>query len=108
MYPRLLCAAAAAAALLTGCGLPFLDSPPEYGFISVSSGGQLLVPGSSQVPPTLDLRLHAEKPLRQQDVSGSLDAQHLSFVPAGSDLTASTAALKLGSSHHLAVTIAGR
>lgn len=108
MYPRLLCAAAAAAALLTGCGLPFLDSPPEYGFISVSAGGELLVPGSSKVPPTLDLRLHAEQPLRQQDVSGSLDSQRLSFTQAGSDLVASTAALPLGSAHHLAVSVAGR
>lgn len=108
MYPRVLWAAAAAAALLTGCGVPFLDSPPEYGFISVSSGGDLLVPGSSRVPPTLDLRLHAEKELRQQDVTGSVDSHRLSFSQAGSDLVASTAALPLGSGHHLSVSVAGR
>lgn len=108
MSPRLLAAAAAAATLLSGCGLPFFDSPPQYGFISVSAGGQLLVPGSSQVPPTLDLRLHAEQAMRAQDASGTVDARQLSFTQSGSDLVATTAALPLGSSHHLTVTIAGR
>lgn len=108
MYHRLVCVAIAASAALTGCGIPFLDSPPQYGFISVSSGGQTLTPGSTQVPPTLDLRLHAETALRQQDVTGRVDSTPLSFKPAGSDLVASTPPYPLGSTHHLDVSVAGR
>ena len=108
MTYRLVCVAVAAAAALTACGLPFGSPPPQYGFISVSAGGQTLTPGSNQVPPTLELRLHAEKAMRQQDVTGQVDTRSLTFSAAGSDVTASTSALPLGSHHHLAITIAGR
>src|SRR5215472_14993503 len=108
MPHRLVCVAIASAALLTACNLPFVDTPPEYGFISVSDAGDLLAPGSDQVPPTLDLRLHAQKALRLQDVSGQVDSQSLTFKAAGSDLVASTSPLPLGSRHHLAVSVAGR
>ncbi|HEX6538523.1 MAG TPA: glycosyl hydrolase family 18 protein [Candidatus Dormibacteraeota bacterium] len=108
MCYRVVCAATAAAAVLTACGFPFGDSPPQYGFISVSSGGDTLTPGFDQVPPTLDLRLHAEKPMRQQDVTGQVDSRALSFTVAGSDVVASTSPLPLGSHHHLSISIAGR
>jgi spore germination protein YaaH len=108
MPHRLVCLAIASAAALTACNIPFIDSPPEYGFISVSSGGELLTPGNTQVPPTLDLRLHAEKPFRLQDVTGRVDSQPLAFTSEGSDVVAKTAALPLDSSHHLDVSIAGR
>lgn len=108
MPHRLVCVAIGSAAALSACNLPFTDTPPEYGFISVSDGGVLLTPGSDQVPPTLDLRLHAQKPLRVQDVTGQVDSRSLTFSASGSDLVASTAALPLGSNHHLTVSVAGR
>ena len=108
MSLRLLGAATFTAVLLTGCSLPFADSPPEYGFISVSAGGETLVPGSNRVPPTLDLRLHADVPFRQQDVSGTVDSRPLTFAKSGSDAVASTAALPLGSAHHLSISVSGR
>lgn len=108
MPHRLVCVAIASAAALSACNLPFVDTPPEYGFISVSDGGDLLTPGSDQVPSTLDLRLHAQKPLRLQDVTGQVDNSALTFTAAGSDLVASTAPLPLGSNHHLTVNVAGR
>lgn len=100
--------AIAAATVVTACGVPFLDSPPEYGFISVSAGGSILTPGSNRVPTTLDLRLHAQQALRQQDVTGHLDTQALNFTPSGNDLVASTSPLPLGSNHHLDISVAGR
>ncbi|MBV8528469.1 MAG: hypothetical protein JOZ75_09150 [Candidatus Dormibacteraeota bacterium] len=108
MPHRLVCVAIASAAALTACNLPFVDTPPEYGFISVSDGGVLLTPGSDQVPPTLDLRLHAQKALRPQDVTGQVDSRALTFTASGSDLVASTSALPLGSNHHLNISVAGR
>lgn len=108
MPHRLVCVAIASAAALSACNLPFVDSPPEYGFISVSDGGVLLTPGSNQVPPTLDLRLHAQKSLRLQDVTGQVDTRPLTFIASGADLVASTTPLPLGSNHHLNVDVAGR
>lgn len=108
MCYRLACVAVAAAAVMTACGFPFGDSAPQYGFISVSSGGDTLTPGFTQAPPMLDLRLHAEKAMRQQDVSGQVDGRALNFTEAGSDIVATTAPLPLGSHHHLTISIAGR
>ena len=108
MHHRLVCVAIAASFVVSACGLPFVDSPPQYGFISVSAGGQTLTPGNAQVPPTLDLRLHAETAFRQQDVTGQIDKTSLSFTAAGSDVIASTSSLPLGSKHHLDISIAGR
>ena len=108
MYRRVACVAAASALLTSACSLPFVDSPPQYGFISVSDDGEQLVPGSSDVPPTLDLRLHADVPFRQQDVSGTVDGTSLRFTESGGDLVASTAPFALATSHHLNVTVAGR
>lgn len=108
MSHRLVCVAIAAAAVVTACGVPFLDTPPEYGFISVSAGGSILTPGSNQAPATLDLRLHAQQALRQQDVTGHLDSTALRFTPSGNDLVASTSPLPLGSHHNLDISVAGR
>ena len=108
MYRRMACVALAASLLLAACDVPFIGSAPQYGFISVTAGGEMLVPGSSDVPPTLDLRLHADTAFRSGDVSGRVDSTPLAFGQAGGDLVASTAALPLGSAHHLSVTIAGR
>ena len=108
MPHRLVCVAIASAAALTACNLPFVDTPPEYGFISVSAGGDLLTPGYSRVPATLDLLLHAQKAFRPQDVSGKVDSRPLTFQKAGSDLVATTPPQALGSSHHLDISIAGR
>ncbi|MGH7745190.1 MAG: hypothetical protein ACREQ5_10380, partial [Candidatus Dormibacteria bacterium] len=100
--------AIAASVLVSACGLPFADSAPQYGFISVSAGGQTLTPGNAQVPPTLDLRLHAETAFRQQDVTGQIDKTSLSFTSSGTDVITSTSPLPLGSKHHLDISIAGR
>ena len=108
MHRRLASVALATTLLLAACDVPFIGSAPQYGFISVSAGGKTLVPGSADVPPTLDLRLHADVAFRPGDVTGSVDRQSLSFAVAGGDVVASTSALPLGSPHHLNVAIAGR
>ena len=106
MPRRLACVAAAL--LVSACGLPFTSSAPAYGFINVTSGGTSLVPGSSDVPPTLDLRLHAAVAFRPEDVTATVDNRSLALAPSGADLVGSVSPMPLASAHHLNVTIAGR
>jgi spore germination protein YaaH len=101
-------AAVPVAALLSACSVPFADSAPQYGFITITSAGETLVGGSNDVTPTLDLRLHGETAFRQQDVTAKLDARPLPISLSGGDATARTAPMPLGSSHHLSISIAGR
>jgi spore germination protein YaaH len=101
-------ACVAAALLLSGCGLPFFDKPPNYGFVQVTAGGTTLAPGQSDVPPTLNLLLHADVAFRAQDVSVKLDGNGLALSRSGADLAATVPPLPLASAHHLDVTIAGR
>src|SRR5579884_3495293 len=105
--PRRL-AGVVAALLLTACSVPFIgSSAPAYGFITVTADGNPLVGGADNVPPTLDLDLHAQVPFRLQDVTATLDGKSLPVQLENGDITASTKPMPLGSSHHLAVTIAG-
>jgi spore germination protein YaaH len=106
MPRRLACVVVAL--LVSACGLPFLNSAPEYGFIVVTDDGSLLEPGSNNVPPTLDLRMHGGVAFRLEDVTATLDNQSLTLALSGGDVVSHTAPLPLGSPHHLDVTIAGR
>lgn len=102
-------ASVAVALLLTSCGLPLLgNSAPTYGFITITDAGRTLVGGSADVPPTLQLRLHAAVAFRLQDVTATLDSRPLTVAANGGDVTAVVQPLPLGSAHHLGVTIAGR
>ncbi|MBV8084455.1 MAG: hypothetical protein JO247_06530, partial [Chloroflexi bacterium] len=99
----------AAAFLLCACSVPFIDSPPQYGFITITSAGQPLVGGSDDVTPTLDLKLTAEVAFRTSDVSAQLDGKTLQVsVDEGGAANAKVAPMPLGSSHHLAISIVGR
>src|SRR6202011_3562092 len=102
-------ASVAVALLVTACSVPLLgNSSPNYGFITITDAGTMLVGGSSDVPPTLNLRLHAEVAFRVEDVNAQLDSRALTMLPSGGDLTAAVSALPLGSAHHLDITISGR
>jgi spore germination protein YaaH len=102
-------ASVAAALVLTACSVPFLSStPPLFGFITVTSAGEPLVGGSDDVPPTLDLLLQAEAPFSSGDVDATLDGRSLPISYSNGNASATTAAMPLGSSHSLAITIAGR
>jgi spore germination protein YaaH len=97
------------ALLVTSCAIPLIgNSSPNYGFITITDAGTTLVGGSSDVPPTLNLRLHAAAPFRVEDVTALLDSHALTMLPSGGDLTASTAPMPLGSAHHLEIRISGR
>ncbi|MFN2581335.1 MAG: glycosyl hydrolase family 18 protein [Candidatus Dormibacteria bacterium] len=108
MSRRVALVAAAAVLLLTACNVPFVDNPPMYGFITASAGGEQLVPGIRDVPPTLDLRLHADSAFREQDVKATVDSKPVTLAVSGADLVGSTAPLPLASKHHLDVSVAGR
>jgi spore germination protein YaaH len=106
MPRRLICVAAAL--LVCSCSLPDFTVPPNYGFVTVTSGGRLLIAGSDDALPTLGLRIHAGAALRSQDVRTTLDGRVLQLGFTGGDITASVKPLALGSSHRLAVAVAGR
>ncbi|MBV9100481.1 MAG: hypothetical protein JOZ46_07175 [Candidatus Dormibacteraeota bacterium] len=102
-------ASVAVALMVTSCSVPLLgNDAPNYGFITLSDSGSQLVSGATDVPPTLNLRMHAAVPFRVQDVTALLDSRTLTVLPSGGDLTASTPPMPLGSAHHLDVTIANR
>ena len=98
----------AAALSVCSCSFPDLSQPPNYGFVTVISGGRALVSGSADAPPTLDLRIHAGAALRSQDVRSTLDGAVLTLRLTTGDLTATVKPLALGSAHHLAIAVAGR
>ena len=57
MHRRLVCLAVAL--LVSGCSFAGLGPPPNYGYVVITAGGVGLRSGSSDVPPNLDLKLHA-------------------------------------------------
>ena len=72
MHRRLVCLAVAL--LVSGCSFAGLGPPPNYGYVVITAGGVGLRSGSSDVPPNLDLRLHATgAPLQASDVTATLD-----------------------------------
>jgi spore germination protein YaaH len=107
MHRRLACLAVAL--LVSGCSLPGLSSPPNYGYLVITAGGVGLRSGSLNVPPNLDLRLHATgAALKASDVTAKLDGSDLTLASQGADLlTTVKPLLPLSSTHHLAVTVAG-
>jgi len=94
--------------VVCSCSITDLTVPPKYGIITVSAGGTQLRPGSHDAPTTLDLRLHAEVAFRSEDVLATVDGNQLDLTASGGDLLASVKPLALGSTHRLAVAVAGR
>jgi spore germination protein YaaH len=106
MHRRLACLAVAL--LVSGCGISGLGSPPNYGFVVITAGGVGLRSGSQDVPPNLNLRLHATgAALQASDVTATLDGNQLSLSTQDQDLLATVKPLPLSSSHHLSVAVAG-
>jgi len=80
-----------------------------YGIIVVTAGNTLLRGGAGDVPPALDLRLHAQVAFRTSDVTARLDSHDLQLRAQGGDLLGSASPpLSLGSAHHLDIAVAGR
>jgi spore germination protein YaaH len=106
MHRRLACLAVAL--LVSGCGFSGFGSPPNYGYVVITAGGVGLRSGSSNVPPNLDLRLHATgAPLQASDVTASLDGSQLSLASQNQDLLATVKPLPLSSSHRLSIAVSG-
>lgn len=106
MHRRLVCLAVAL--LVSGCSFAGLGPPPNYGYVVITAGGVGLRSGSSDVPPNLDLRLHATgAPLQASDVTATLDGNKLSLAAQDQDLLATVKPLPLSSSHRLSVAVAG-
>jgi spore germination protein len=106
MHRRLACLAVAL--LVSGCSLPGLAPPPNYGYVVITAGGVGLHTGATDVPPNLELKLHATgAPLQSGDVTASLDGDKLNLAKDGQNLVATVKPLKLSSSHRLAVAVAG-
>jgi len=106
MHRRLVCLAVAL--LVSGCSFAGLGPPPNYGYVVITAGGVGLRSGSSDVPPTLDLRLHATgAPLQASDVTAALDGNTLTLSSQDQDLLASVKPLPLSSPHRLSVAVAG-
>jgi len=107
MFRRAVCVAVAA--LVCGCDIGPFSSPPAYGFIVVSTGSVALRGGSDEVPPSLDMRIHAAAPFRSGDVTARLDGKPLGLQAQGGDELASLQSpLPLGSPHHLDIAVAAR
>ncbi len=100
----------AAALLVCGCSVgPFGSSSPSYGIIVVTAGHAVLRGGADDVPPRLQLRLHAQTAFQSGDVTASLDRAPLALQAQGGDVVGSLASpLALGSRHHLDFAITGR
>ena len=107
MHRRLACLAVAL--LVSGCGFSGFGSPPNYGYVVITAGGVGLRSGSADVPPNLDLRLHATgAPLQASDVTVTLDGSALALASQGQDLLATVKPLlPLSSSHHVSVAVSG-
>ena len=106
MHRRLACLAVAL--LVSGCSFSGFGSPPNYNYVVITAGGVGLRSGSSDVPPNLDLRLHATgAPLQAADVTAMLDGNQLTFSSQKQDLLATVKPLPLSSSHHLSVAVSG-
>jgi spore germination protein YaaH len=106
MHRRLACLAVAL--LVSGCSFSGLGSPPNYGYVVITAGGVGLRSGSQDVPPNLNLRLHATgAALQPSDVTATLDGSQLSLATQDQDLLATVKPLPLSSSHHLSVAVSG-
>jgi spore germination protein len=106
MHRRLACLALAL--LVSGCSFTGFGSPPNYGYVVITAGGVGLRSGSTDVPPNLDLRLHATgAALQASDVTARLDGNQLTLATQNADLLATVKPLQLSSSHHLSVAVAG-
>ena len=106
MHRRLACLAVAL--LVSGCSFSGLSPPPNYGYVVITAGGVGLRTGSTDVPPNLDLRLHATgATLQSSDVTATLDGATLGLATHGQDLLATVKPLPLSSAHRLAVAVAG-
>jgi spore germination protein YaaH len=104
-------AALLATLLLLGCGAAEgapLTPPPATGAVVVSAGGRSLGDGSSAVPPTLDLRISAARPLAADEGRALLDDRPLPLRPAAGALVAAVPPMPLGSPHHLDLDLVGR
>jgi spore germination protein YaaH len=99
----------AAALLVSACSVGPFASAPMYGIIVVTAGNAVLRGGSDDVPPTLDLRMHAQRAFQVSDVTMRLDGAALALRGDHGDVLAVTPhALPLGSPHHLDVAVNGR
>jgi spore germination protein YaaH len=106
MHRRLVCLVVAL--LVSGCSFAGLGPPPNYGYIVITAGGVGLRSGSSDVPPNLDLRLHATgAPLQASDVTATLDGNSLTLASQDQDLLATVKPLPLSSAHRLSVAVSG-
>jgi spore germination protein YaaH len=106
MHRRLVCLAVAL--LVSGCSFSGLGPPPNYGYVVITAGGVGLRTGSTDVPPNLDLRLHATgSALQASDVTATLDGSQLSLASEDQDLLATVKPLALSSTHRLSVAVAG-
>jgi len=107
MHRRLACLAVAL--LVSGCSFSGFGSPPNYGYVVITAGGVGLRSGSADVPPNLDLRLHATgAPLKASDVTVTLDGRGLGLASQGQDLLATVRPLlPLSSSHRMSVAVSG-
>ncbi len=106
MHRRLACLAVAL--LVSGCSFAGIGRPPNYAYVVITAGGVGLRTGAQNVPPTLELRLHATgAPLQASDVTATLDSHNLTLGTQGNDLLASVKPLPLASEHRLSVAVAG-
>jgi spore germination protein YaaH len=106
MHRRLACLAVAL--LVSGCSFSGFGSPPNYGYVVITAGGVALRSGSANVPPNLDLRLHATgAALQASDVTAKLDGGQLTLSSQNQDLLATVKPLPLASSHRLSITVSG-
>jgi spore germination protein len=106
MHRRLACLAVAL--LVSGCSLPGLSPPPNYEYVVITAGGVGLQTGAVDVPPNLDLKLHATgAALQIGDVTATLDGNKLPLAQDGQDLLATVKPLPLSSTHRLAVAVSG-
>ena len=103
-------AALVCALLLLGCGsnTPAATPAPATGAVVVSAGGRALGDGSTMVPPTLDLRISAARPLAGDEGKAMLDGHPLTLRSSSGALVASVAPMPLGSAHHLDLDVVGR
>ena len=107
MHRRLACLAVAL--LVSGCSFTGFGSPPNYGYVVITAGGVGLRSGAADVPPNLDLRLHATgAPLQASDVTATLDGNSLKLATQHQDLLATVQPLlPLSSPHRLSVAVSG-
>src|SRR5947207_2495031 len=99
----------AAAVLVCACSVGPFGSAPTFGIIVVTAGHNVLRGGADDVPPRLDLRMHAQTPFQGSEVSGTLDNKALPLrLDAGDAVSKLSQPLPLGSRHHLDLAVQGR